>query len=297
MTGFDFPGIKVETKALLDFSTGTVDDFAPHLTTLTHELGKLGMKVGLSGLPSGATLGTWNASMLTATGAFLNDVSYGLQAVSTGAASAAAIYQSSDSDSASQMRAVDAAFTPTAGDTTLGRQRAQAERDARRRGAQTEHDILDEATRTSIAGSSTPTPPTAPPANMCVAANPYTAAGAQDLVRAHQGDDQHDAQNGGHSEYDEYQAPIGTPVGASVPGAPQAPSPRPAPSPTPAPVGTMAPGYPASASSPSPTAGPAPAPSPAMTATSSYPAASPSTSRDSAPTTAATPSPEPSPGG
>ena len=222
--GSEFLGLKVEPAALMDFSTGVVADSSAHVKTVTDNLGKLGMKVGLSGLPSGAALGTWNGSMLTATMKFVQDINQGIQAVTTGAVSAAAIYQASDGDAQSQMDAVNSAFAPTANDPSLSSQRQEAQEQAEARGEQTQQEIIDQAGTTSITASgATSTPPTAPPSNVCRPSDPNTAEGAQQLVNAHQSDDRQDQEDGGHSEYDEYEAPEGTPEGAPVPGAPELP--------------------------------------------------------------------------
>ncbi|WP_134323881.1 hypothetical protein [Cumulibacter soli] len=225
MGDFDLPGIKVESQALMNFAKGAAEDYQTHGTTITDNFSKLGMKVGLSGLPSAALLATWNNNVMLATSNFLTDVNYGLQAVTTGAVSVAAIYQESDTDAEAQMNAVNSAFYPVSSDQTLSAQRAEQQAQAEQNGEQTEQEIQEEAANTSITESYVPTAPVTSSTNVCRPADPYSAQGAESLVDQHQAEDQNDQENGGHTHYDEYEAPEDTPEGANVPGAPEAEQP------------------------------------------------------------------------
>lgn len=223
MGDFDLPGVKVESQALLNFAKGAAEDYGTYGETIREQLPKLGMKVGLSGLPSGATLGTWNNATLLATMNFIKDSGFGLEAVTTGAMSVAAIYQESDSDAEAQMNAVNSAFYPVSSDASLSSRRAEEQAAAQERGEQTENEILEESTQTSIMDSQTSTdsPAMVSGPTACYGPNPNTANGAQALVEQHKDNDEYDAENGGHTEYDEYEAPEDTPEGANVPGAPE----------------------------------------------------------------------------
>lgn len=225
------PGLKVETEALMTFSGGVAQDFGEKIKPAVDAFKDLPMKVGLSGLPSAATLGNWTISLLGATSNFFTDLGEASEAVTTGAMSVAAIYQSDDGTASEQMEQINAVFAPGANEPSLGKDRAKAEQEAREKVEKTDAEIAEQARKTTLEKGATPTAATSPAG--CAPPDPTTARGAQQLVDQHRQDDRADKDRGRHSEMDEYDVPAGTPAGLNVPGVKEPTPPQPGPSPTP----------------------------------------------------------------
>lgn len=277
MTGI--PGLKVESQALLDFAKEVSEDVGAQAKAAGTAFEKLPMKVGLSGLPSAATLGNWHLSLLTATSNFLMDFGEGSAAVSTGATSVAAIYQSSDASASERMNQVNATFAPGPNDPSLSKDRAAAAKKAQEEGKKTDAEIQQQARTTVLTSATKPTAAAPLPTNVCKAPDPYDSTDAGNLVTNHRKMDQNDH----HSEMSEYEAPSDTPQGLTVPGAPKQPSASPGPSPTPRSTTTTAPTTSTAPTSSTPRPSPGLAPTAPTTTTTT-----PTSTSTSAPTSAPT---------
>lgn len=198
--------LKVEPQALMGFSKDSIEAFQNAIKPAMDSFGKLGLRVGGSGMPGAAYLANWNGVVVHRNSSHMMKLGEGAEALATASAAIAVIYQNSDLTASDEMAAVQDTFYPAAGTPTLEQSRAEAEQQAQQQQDAIDDEILAEASQTSLDNNGSSAAPVTSNDNVCVPADPMTTEGAQALVES-QAD-----YAGGFTPYNTYSAPTDTPM-------------------------------------------------------------------------------------